>query len=51
MVVIGDGSSDPVTFSGDKLNSAAGLIKAGAEMALPDTIKESRKILGDKLFE
>ena len=49
--MIGDGSSDPTHFSGDKLNNRAELIKAGSELPIPQPVTTSRKVLGDKVFE
>lgn len=51
VLMVGDGSADPVTVAGDKLNDQEKLKQIGAEFALPKTVKETRKALGDKLFE
>jgi hypothetical protein len=51
VTVVGDGSSDPMHFSGDKLSNRAELIKAGAELGLPNVIKDTRDTLGGKVFE
>ena len=51
VMVVGDGSQEPVTIAGDKLRDQDQLAKIGAELVMPKTVKESRKALGDKVFE
>ena len=51
VTVIGDGSSEPTHFSGDKLSNRAELIKVGADLGLPNLIKDTRDTLGNKVFE
>ena len=50
-MVVGDGSQEPVTIAGDKLRDQDQLAKIGAELAMPKTVQETRKDLGDKVFE
>ena len=51
VMVVGDGSQEPVTIAGDKLRDQDQLAKIGAELVMPKTVKETRKALGDKVFE
>ncbi len=51
MVVIGDGSKPPVHFSGDKLGKQDEMIQGGKDLELPTSIKDTRQMLGEKVFE
>ncbi len=51
MTVVGDGSGLPVVLSGDKLGDREALLKAGKERSQPKNIADTRKQLGDKVFE
>ena len=48
---IGDGTSNPVHVSGDKLSNKDELIKIGTELSLPSHISQTRNKLGDRIFE
>ncbi|XP_005089421.2 circularly permutated Ras protein 1 [Aplysia californica] len=49
--VVGDGSQAEVTIAGDKLNSEEQLRKEGTELSLPHSVRNSRKLLGDKVYK
>ena len=50
MVVVGDGSQKPIAIWKDKLCSMDPLMEIGRQIAMPKTIKETRSVLGDKVF-
>lgn len=49
--MIGDGTGTPVTIAGDKLTNEEELKRVSSDLAIPDSIKGTRRILGNKLFE
>ncbi len=51
VLVVGDGGQEAVTVAGDKLKDQEQLVKIGSELALPKPVNESRRTLGDKVFE
>ena len=51
VVIVGDGSGDPVHISGDKLSDKAELTKIGMESGMPKAVRETRTSLGNKIFE
>ena len=51
VVVVGDGSGDPVHIAGDKLSDRVELIKIGKESGMPNAVRETRTSLGNKIFE
>ncbi|KAK7494561.1 hypothetical protein BaRGS_00014214 [Batillaria attramentaria] len=50
VTVIGDGTQDVVTVTGDKLKSVEELTKLGSELPAAKAIKETRQSLGEKVF-
>lgn len=48
--VIGDGTGEVVTVSGQKLTDREELSKVGSELTLPRSIREVRASLGEKIF-
>lgn len=51
VTVVGDGDGEPVHLAKHKLTDKEELIKIGSELSLPKAVKESRTVLGDKVFE
>lgn len=51
VTVIGDGKIDPVSIAGDKLGKKEQLKALASDQPFPDAIKNTRKQLGEKLFE
>ena len=51
VVIVGDGSGDPIHISGDKLSDRVELIKIGKESGMPNAVRETRTSLGNKIFE
>ncbi len=49
--MVGDGTQDPVTVAGDKLNNQEELKRVGSALSMPREVKDARKTLGDKVFE
>ena len=49
--VIGDGRSTPVVVAGDKLVNHEELVRIGSSIELPASIKDTRAILSNKVFE
>ncbi|KAL3882463.1 hypothetical protein ACJMK2_028800 [Sinanodonta woodiana] len=49
--IIGDGKTPLVSIVGDKLNDCEQLKSSCADITLPTAIKDSRKSLGEKLFD
>ncbi|XP_078000409.1 circularly permutated Ras protein 1-like [Glandiceps talaboti] len=50
VTVISDGVEQPVTVTGDRLYDKEGLISLGSQLPVPRFIRDTRKILGDKIF-
>ncbi|CAL1543139.1 unnamed protein product [Lymnaea stagnalis] len=50
VTIVGDGSQRETIVSGDKLKSEEELSKIGSEAPLPQAIKGSRRILGEKVY-
>ncbi|XP_041351713.1 uncharacterized protein LOC121370501 [Gigantopelta aegis] len=50
VTVIGDGTATPTAIAGDKLANQEALSKVAETVEMPKSIKETRKSLGDKLF-
>ncbi|KAI8791606.1 circularly permutated Ras protein 1-like [Biomphalaria glabrata] len=50
VTIVGDGTQREVIISGDKLTNEDMLIKIGTELSLPQAIKSSRHILGEKVY-
>ncbi|KAL8595082.1 hypothetical protein ACOMHN_019120 [Nucella lapillus] len=48
--VIGDGTGEVVTVSGQKLTNQEELMKVGSQLPLPKPIQDVRASLGDKIF-
>ncbi|XP_076466661.1 uncharacterized protein LOC143297936 [Babylonia areolata] len=48
--VIGDGTGEPVSVSGQKLTNQEELTKVGLELPLPKAVKDVRESLGEKIF-
>ncbi|XP_064628238.1 circularly permutated Ras protein 1-like [Lineus longissimus] len=48
--VIGDGSETEITIAGDKLTQKETLFQLASELNLPQAVKASRQILGEKVF-
>jgi len=48
--VIGDGTGEEVTVSGQKLTNKEELTQVGTDLACPKAIKETRAALGEKIF-
>lgn len=51
VTVVGDGTSDPIHLSGDKLNDKAQVEEVVSQIKMPAAVKQTRKPLGDKVFE
>lgn len=51
VTVIGDGKTEPVSIAGDKLGNKDTLKALACEQPVPESIKNTRKQLGEKLFD
>jgi len=48
--ILGDGTADPKTLAGDRLNSQAQMLAAGAEVAMPGAVESTADDLTSKVF-
>lgn len=49
--MIGTGKNETYTVAGDKLSSSEAVIKTGDEIPLPGPVKDTHKMLSQKIFE
>ena len=49
--MVGDASAPELVVAGDKLGDREALLKVAEEVTQPNSIKDSRNVLGDKVFE
>ena len=50
VTIIGDGRCQTLTMAGDKLSNTDALVKVGEEVPMPAAIKDTRKVLSEKVF-